>query len=233
MNPWYIDPIDLTIRLILAVLLGGLVGLEREKRNRAAGFRTHILVCVGSTLVMLLSMYGFSSFAEESNANMDPSRMATGVVTGIGFLGAGVILRVGVSISGLTTAASLWIVAAIGLSVGAGFYYAAGLTTTLVLFSLLILNKVEEKWIHVEQDFSIGVRTIDKPSSLGNVLSILEKHHIEIKKVSMKQQSEEDMSDKASSVEIIFVVQADKLSSLTPIADDINKLQEVSKVRID
>lgn len=92
------------------MLLGGLIGFERERSNHAAGLRTHILVCLGSTLIMLLSIYGFSDFVDEINVRIDPARLATAVITGIGFLGAGTILFTGKSITGLTTAASIWVV---------------------------------------------------------------------------------------------------------------------------
>ena len=111
--------LEIVLRLILAVAAGGLIGLEREIHGRAAGFRTQILVCLGSTLIMLISIYGF----EQSGVGTtrDPARLAAQVVSGIGFLGAGTILREGTSIKGLTTAASLWVVAGIGLALGAGF----------------------------------------------------------------------------------------------------------------
>lgn len=135
-DPWTIDTLHITLRLLLALLLGGVIGFEREQNNRAAGLRTHILVCLGSTLIMLLSMYGFAEFAKLDNVRLDPARLAAQVISGIGFLGAGTILFTGKSITGLTTAASLWVVAAIGLAVGAGFYYASVLTCALALVSL-------------------------------------------------------------------------------------------------
>ena len=129
------------IRLLLGAVLGGLVGIEREVHNKKiAGFRTHILVCVGSTLVMLTSVYIFEQFGQ--NNAIDPGRIAVGVITGIGFLGAGTIIRSGASITGLTTAASLWAVAAIGLAVGCGFYSAACTTTVIVVATLYLLRKI-------------------------------------------------------------------------------------------
>lgn len=143
-SPWYINEWELLLRLFIAVLLGGLVGFEREQSNHAAGFRTNILVCLGSCLLMLLSIYGFAQFVNETNVRLDPARLAAQVITGIGFLGAGTILFTGKSITGLTTAASLWVVSAIGLSVGAGFLLPAVATTVLVLLVLVVLNKLEK-----------------------------------------------------------------------------------------
>jgi len=128
-------------RLLLATLLGGLIGFEREARGRAAGFRTHILVCLGSALIMLTSMYIFEIY--KGLAPVDPSRIAAQVITGIGFLGAGTILRWGATVRGLTTAASLWAVAGIGLAVGCGFYFAAVTSTILVVITLVIFSKME------------------------------------------------------------------------------------------
>ena len=133
-------------RLVLGALLGGLVGFEREKHNRRmAGFRTHILVCVGSALIMLTSLYMFTNYGQDVAS--DPARIAAGVIIGIGFLGAGTIIRSGTSVIGLTTAASLWTVAGIGLAVGCGFYIASYVTTLIVLLTLYALRKfsIEEQ----------------------------------------------------------------------------------------
>ncbi|MGI6559248.1 MAG: MgtC/SapB family protein [Limnochordia bacterium] len=123
-----VSTMDIALRLLLATVLGGLVGLERELHGRPAGFRTNTLVCLGSTLVMLVSAY---AFANTPGWSYDPGRMAAQVVSGIGFLGAGSIMREGPSIKGLTTAASLWVVAGIGLAVGSGFLFAAVFATVL------------------------------------------------------------------------------------------------------
>jgi len=128
-------------RLILSVLLGGFIGLERQIHQRAAGLRTHILVCLGSALIMLTSLYIFDIY--KNVANLDPARIAAGVITGIGFLGAGTIFRQKDQVTGLTTAASLWAVSAIGLAVGCGFLSAAFVTTALVLVILFVIRKFE------------------------------------------------------------------------------------------
>src|SRR6266498_2258205 len=126
------------LRLAVAAALGGAVGIERELREREAGFRTHMLVSVGSALFTLASAYGFRDFLVHGGSvvRADPTRIAAQIVTGIGFLGAGAIIRQGLSVRGLTTAATLWVVAAIGLATGAGYYSAAAITTGLVLVSL-------------------------------------------------------------------------------------------------
>ena len=132
-------------RLLAAVLAGGLIGLERSFRGRPAGFRTHTLVCLASTVLMLITVYEWQwieSHAPDS-IRMDPTRMAQGIMTGIGFLGAGVIFKEGITVRGLTTAASIWITAAIGILIGIGFYFPATVTTALVLFVLSMFLWVE------------------------------------------------------------------------------------------
>ena len=132
---------QIILRLALSVVLSGLVGLERQIHRRTAGLRTHILLCLGSCLIMLTSLYVFDIYKDKTT--LDPTRIASGVITGIGFLGAGAIMRARQGVVGLTTAASLWIVAGIGLSVGCGFYKAALTTTFLTLVVLLFLRYAE------------------------------------------------------------------------------------------
>lgn len=135
---------EILLRVGLAAVLGGAIGFERELREREAGLRTHLLVSVGAALFTLVSAYAWTdwSFSTEEGLVFDPTRIAAQVVTGIGFLGAGAIIRQGLSIRGLTTAATLWVVAAIGMASGAGYYAAAVITTVLVLVSLWPLRLV-------------------------------------------------------------------------------------------
>lgn len=133
-----LDEAHVVLRLAVAAGLGAAVGFERELRDREAGMRTHLLVALGSCLFTLVSAYGFHDFLASGDAvvRADPSRIAAQIVTGIGFLGAGAIIREGLSVRGLTTAGSLWVVAAIGMAVGAGFYWAAVVTAGVTLFAL-------------------------------------------------------------------------------------------------
>jgi putative Mg2+ transporter-C (MgtC) family protein len=138
------------LRLAVAAGLGGAVGLERELREREAGLRTHLLVCVGSALFTIVSAYGFRDFLVHGGSvvRADPTRIAAQIVSGIGFLGAGAIIRQGLSIKGLTTAATLWLVAAIGMAAGAGYYDAAVITTLGALLTLGPLRIVTYKILH-------------------------------------------------------------------------------------
>ena len=140
--------VELALRLVGAAVLGGAVGLERETRDQPAGFRTHILVALGSCLFTLISAHGFGAvLADDPQARFDPTRIAAQIVTGIGFLGAGAILRSGMSVRGLTTAASLWVVAAIGLAVGAGAYVLAAAATVVTLLALLALRPLRSRLV--------------------------------------------------------------------------------------
>ena len=139
-----ISDVEVVVRLLLAVVLAGLVGLERESKGREAGFRTHILVCMGSTLVMLTGLNLVGSL-HAGGVVVDPTRMAAQVVTGVGFLGAGAIIRTQDSIRGLTTAAGLWAAAGIGLAVGSGFYVGAVAATLIVLIALFSLSSIEQR----------------------------------------------------------------------------------------
>ena len=134
---------DIAIRLVLAVLLSSLIGLEREIKQHGAGLRTHILVCLGSTLIMLTSLYVFDIYKDI--VSLDPARIASGIITGIGFLCAGTIIRYGGTVKGLTTAASLWVTAAVGMAVGCGFYEAAVVTTIIVFVVLALFSEVAKK----------------------------------------------------------------------------------------
>ena len=137
----------MAFRLLASVVAGGLIGFERSYRGRPAGFRTHTLVCLASTVLMLVTVYEWqwvrARFPE--TMRMDPTRMAQGIMTGIGFLGAGVIFKEALSVRGLTTAASIWITAAIGILIGIGFYYPAAISTGLVLFVLSVFQFIESR----------------------------------------------------------------------------------------
>lgn len=138
--------LDVLIKLLLAGLAGGLVGLEREKHGRPAGLRTNLLVAVGSCVMVIVSEAFFTKYAAydaQSMLRIDPSRVAAQIVTGVGFLGAGVILKEGASVRGLTTAASLWTVSGLGMAFGMGFFSLGSIATVLVLISLNLLKKLE------------------------------------------------------------------------------------------
>lgn len=168
-----LDNKQIIIRLLLSILLSSFIGIDRESTKKPAGLRTHILVSLGSTLIMLLSIYINGNFQQDSFYYSD--RIAAQVISGIGFLGAGTILRrdTGV-ITGLTTAASLWVVAAIGLTIGAGFYLAAIITTVLVIITLMSFHRIGRRFRTKGYHFiSISLVSVDKPGQIGQIGQIL------------------------------------------------------------
>ena len=175
---------EVLLRVILAGVLGGAIGAEREIREREAGLRTHMLVSIGAALFTLVSAYGFSDFhfSNASGVTYDPTRIAAQVVTGIGFLGAGAIIRQGLSVRGLTTAASLWVVAAIGIATGAGYYSAALITTVVVLVSLwplrIIAFRLFERVRPGELRLEVELQPTQSPSIL---LDPLEKRGVAVR----------------------------------------------------
>lgn len=187
---WHVSLPILGMRLLLALVLGGLIGWERELSHHSAGFRTHILVCIGSALIMLLSMYGFADFAAEPNVRLDPARLAAQVISGIGFLGAGTILRNGNSVSGLTTAASIWVVAAIGLAVAAGFYVPACLATLLVFISLRLLNRVEKRFIVSKKTQTLLLDARFDPGILARIGALFEELRITVRHIAVTERKE-------------------------------------------
>ncbi|SDN71611.1 putative Mg2+ transporter-C (MgtC) family protein [Paenibacillus sp. yr247] len=224
---WTISHGELLLRLVLAVFMGGAVGIEREWHNHAAGFRTHILVCLGSTTIMLLSIYGFSQFANEPNVRLDPARLAAQVISGIGFIGAGAILRNGSVISGLTTAASIWVVAGIGLCVGAGFLYAAFFSTTLLLISLLVLNKWEKHVMRNRRNHEMTIKTLDNPSALGQIATALSEEGIQIVNVKMIRKGASTDSGEASTMQLQFVLHVQSPVKLMEAMERIHTLDFV------
>ncbi|WBW99212.1 MgtC/SapB family protein [Oceanirhabdus sp. W0125-5] len=171
------------LRLSLAVILGGCIGFEREVRNRPAGLRTHVLVTLGATLIMLISMYGFNGG--------DPARLAAQVVSGIGFLGAGTILRDNSGVKGLTTAASIWVCGGIGLALGNGYYGGALVTTFFVLISLILLGLFERR-ILVSKFHKFELECEERIGLIGDIGSIFAKNKMSIIDIKIDSIEEEE-----------------------------------------
>lgn len=215
----YITELEISIRLIISCILGGLIGLERESMDRPAGFRTHILVCIGSALIMIVSMYAFAAF---DTPNKDPGRIAAQVVSGIGFLGAGTIIREGFSVKGLTTAASLWVVAGIGLAIGSGFYFAGIAATGLVFLTLVLFGHIERRYLANKYQQRLKITIWDQPGQLGRIGSFLGQYGISIHNVIMQHQPEHNSVD----VELIL-----RVPPHTEMVQLIQKLIEVEGVQ--
>ena len=167
------------LRIMISAILSGLIGFERERHGRAAGLRTHILVGIGATLVTLASINVALIYKDDLVA--DPSRIAAAIITGIGFLGAGTIMRFRASVRGLTTAASLWAVAGLGLAVGLGMYLATIFTTAIMLASLFYLSKLERSFIRRDWYKVLSIETLGGPTQLEEIRSTLSDYNVEIK----------------------------------------------------
>jgi putative Mg2+ transporter-C (MgtC) family protein len=184
---------EILLRDVLAGVLGGAIGMERELRERQAGLRTHLLVAVGAALFTMVSAYAWTDwrFSNEEGLVFDPTRIAAQIVTGIGFLGAGAIIRQGLSIRGLTTAATLWVVAAIGMAAGAGYYPAAVITTVLVLLTLwplrLLAFRISQRVRHDE-----GRLLIELPAgaSAASLLEVVEGTGANVRSLAFEDEGE-------------------------------------------
>nr|PZN05290.1 MAG: methyltransferase [Bacillota bacterium] len=212
---------DILLRIFLSVLLGGIIGIERESVNRPAGFRTHVLVCTGSTLTMLVSIYMFEKY--RALTSIDPARIAAQVVSGIGFLGAGTIIRVGPTVKGLTTAASLWTVGSIGLAIGSGFYIAAIVATLFTFLTLISLSRIEDFIIGKKLLHSIYLIVDDKPGQVGKIGTILGEMGVSIKKIRIENNAEQE----DSKVAIYLLI---RLPSNVKLDDIISRFSQIDGV---
>lgn len=208
-------------RLTLAALLGGLIGLERERSSQAAGLRTHMVVTLGAALMMILSI----KIAEHDKG--DPARIAAQVVSGIGFLGAGAIMRYGTSIRGLTTAACLWTSAGIGLAAGAGYYAGAALATALTLFATLVVGKLEHKFLNERSVKRVIVVADDAQNVIAPVEAILRKYQINIRELGI----ERDLRGHKQTVEIMTT--CPERCDLESVVKEIAVLPAVDRIDIE
>lgn len=190
-------PGEALLRLVVAAVFGGLIGLEREVRGRDAGLRTNMLVCIGSALVMIVSI----SFARVPwtiqpgiNINLDPARIAYGVMTGVGFLGAGSIIRHGAAVKGLTTAAGVWCVAAVGLTAGFGMYVLALLATLLILLALWVFDFIE-KLLPNPISRVVTLRTAYRPECAQQAASLCRKAGFTVSQITFERIGDLDRAD--------------------------------------
>lgn len=178
--------LDILLKLVLAAVAGGLVGLEREKHGRPAGLRTNMLVSIGACAITIVSeafylKYGMHDV--QSAVRLDPSRVAAQIVVGIGFLGAGVILKEGISVRGLTTAAGLWVVAGLGMAFGMGFFSLGVITTVLVLISLVFLKKLDPM-IHKDRFLVLSVTAQKRMELYDEIQEIVERQKLVLSDLS-------------------------------------------------
>jgi putative Mg2+ transporter-C (MgtC) family protein len=219
----------MVLRLIVAAVLGGIVGMERGSGDRPAGFRTHILVCVGSALFMLVSIYGFDDIApvtttleDDIGTRRDTARIAAQVVSGIGFLGAGTILHEGLTIKGLTTAASLWIVSAIGLAVGSGMYLLSTVATMLTMLTLVTFRTWEKRFAGTRSDRRfIRVVTRNTPGIITEITAFLSDCGIKVKTLNVKT------DNKNGNIILELYLKIDRTIDMVEVADGIQNIDGV------
>lgn len=213
--------LDVILRLVLSIALSGLIGFERERINKPAGLRTHILVSIGATVVMLvsLSMFQTPSF----HSSVDPTRLGAQVISGIGFIGAGTIIHEGATVKGLTTAASLWAAACIGLAIGAGFYIISLAGTFLVFLTLFLLSKIEISVSKKRLQF-VTIVAINRTGQLGKIAEEIGLMKILIKNIEMDTSNEEK-------VRFNFLLQLTTEISKEELIDNISKVEGVLSVK--
>src|SRR5262245_14897404 len=184
-----ISLLDIALRLTLVVILCGAIGLERETRDQPAGVRTHVLVGMGAAIFTLISAYGFSDL-ERPGAPIDPSRVAAQIVTGVGFLGAGAIIHQGLAVRGLTTAAAVWISAAIGMAAGIGFYSLAIAGSALVLIALLVFRHIRGALVARVQSDRFVLEVEVEPAELHAVLDTVAAHGAQLDSMDCEHEGE-------------------------------------------
>ena len=216
-----IDATDwqMIMRLFLAALLGGIVGMERGSGDRPAGLRTHVLVCTGSALIMLVSIYAF----DPQTYARDPGRIAAQVVSGIGFLGAGTILHEGLTVRGLTTAASLWMVAAIGLAVGSGMVLMGIISTVIMLITLVTFHGWEKRLPGNGSNARRYIRVIAKnnPDTMITILGYLGSHNVKVRTLNVKNNNIQ------GTIIIELYLKMSKDFNINEIIAGINTLEDV------
>jgi putative Mg2+ transporter-C (MgtC) family protein len=212
---------DIILRLLVAGVLGGLVGYERERNNQNAGLRTHIILVVGAALAMTLSINLAMQF-RPLVPNGDPARLAAQVISGIGFLGVGAIIRYGANIKGLTTATSMWSMAVVGLAVGAGYMVAATFTTVLLLVTLAVINEVEKRFIKHAVISRLVITTTGRRDMLNLLRGVIEQHAVLNPGMSIQK----DLHQKRSKFVLTFT-----LNHGAKVDDLLTDLSQVDGIR--
>ena len=215
---------DMVIRLCLGFAAGAIIGFERSSKRQVAGLRTHILIATGATLLMLLSIYLPQHYSPLKTS--DPGRIAAQVVSGIGFLGAGAIIRLGNNIKGLTTAASLWFVAAVGLAIGSGMFLVAGIAELLGIITLIFLDLIEKRIFPTTRYKLLEIFYKENAPSTREALDIVKGAGIEIQSVDLNQGAK----DKGTKLRLL--VRIPNTTDLATIARSIKSSGKVSKVEI-
>lgn len=204
--------LECVVRLAIATGMGATIGLERERKKQPAGFRTHTIICVATTLIMILSH-------KIAGDRFDPGRIAAQVVSGIGFLGAGAIMRMGPNVKGLTTAATIWTVAALGLAIGAGLYFEAVVVWAILFAALYLFSKFEKRFLATKAgENTLSVSAMDTPGVVGRLTEVLDQYQAKMISIAINRNAAE------GKIEIITQLVIPKETNLQVI---VAGLQEV------
>lgn len=220
-----VTPLSASIKLFISFFLGSIIGIERQTRRQTAGLRTFALICIASTAAMLLSIWIPQSYPHFLNG--DPGRIAAQILTGIGFLGAGAIIQSRGSVYGLTTAASIWVVAIIGMCVGAGLYFPAVILTLLSLFVLIVLERLDKRRATSGEIKLLTIHFEITNPNIESVKKILHQTSIYLFNISIKKDFKKETSS------IILKVQVSQRTSIDALFDKICQLENVTQVNLD
>jgi putative Mg2+ transporter-C (MgtC) family protein len=229
---WY----EVILRLILAIIVGGLIGYEREYKNRPAGFRTHILVCLGATVISMIQLYSIQETTNmiiqypvlASALKADIGRLGAQVITGVGFLGAGTIMHDKGSVKGLTTAASLWVVACIGLGVGLGYYFLTVASTIAVFLILVTLKQVEVRFFQKAKVEKFEVQYINKVELVTHMEEYFSSKNIKVQNIEFELEEEEDSIYKTS----LYTVRIPRQIKTSEVIRDLCFYEGIVKVTL-
>lgn len=221
-----LSPREIILRLLIAAVLGSLIGVERERRAWTAGLRTHMVVCVASCLLMIVSAFGFADVLVDQHVVLDPSRIAAQVVSGIGFLGAGIIIFRREAVHGLTTAASVWSVAAIGLATGGGMYAAAVSATTIILVILAGLKPIETRLLQRKRPLRLELTVSQGSLGIGAIMQILARARLSLQHVEIEQG--EDRSEE----HFTLIVLPANPAQLHEAAEELRGVEGVRAIRL-
>lgn len=221
---------EILLSVVLALLCGMILGLEREINNKWAGLRTHMLVCLGSCIFTVLSIYGFPIFVDPTNIHSsrfgDPTRIAAQILTGIGFIGGGTVLRHGTSVFGLTTAATLWISAAIGMICACKMYYLATLVTVVVVAILVLIRLVEKKLFHFNHPKCFEVKLCVDSNEAETI------HNKISEQFNINAIQKKDSKQNENCVEITATIQLNERNPVEKLYKEISSINQIQEISV-
>jgi putative Mg2+ transporter-C (MgtC) family protein len=219
-----VTPLSACLKLLISFALGAVIGAERQTRRQSAGIRTFSLICIGSTAAMLLSIWIPQSYPHLLNG--DPGRIAAQILTGIGFLGAGTIIQSRGSVHGLTTASTIWVVAVMGMAIGAGMYLPAAALTLIALFTLIALDCVEKRKALTGQIKQLQIHFDTDAPQVNQILEIVKNHSIFVYDVSVER------NYKQHTAQLILKIQAKQRETLDALFEEIRTQESVSQMSL-